>query len=253
VSRLRRTAAAALVAGLALAACSSGGGADAARREALGDDDAAVLSQVLSRNYDGKGATFAASLLVRPGTTLTLQGEVDWVGHRGRADVRWDGNDAPGRPLEVAWANDAVVERLAGLPAALAQAGRPAAVWVGRPADTANGILDRAVQFVAKLSATQRDNPVLLQQDGKGAWLRAEKLDGATVDVYRYGDGTTFWVRADDRALVRVEGALAGFAGPLVVRLLAAGEQRVLGPKAADVAVVDDVQDLYDRLNPPPR
>lgn len=238
---------------LALAACSSGGGADAARAKALGDDDAAVLSQVLSRNYDAKGATFAASLLVRDGMTLTLQGEVDWVGHRGRADVRWEGNDAPGRPVEVAWAGDTVVERLAGLGPALAAEGAPAAVWVGRPADTANGILDRAVQFVAKLSATQRDNPVLLQQGGKGAWVRTEKLDGAPVDVYRYGDATLFWVRVDDRRLVRVEGTLAGFAGPLVVRVLTTGEQAVLGPKTADVALVDDVRAVYDRLNPPPR
>lgn len=250
--RLRR-AAAVLATALTAAACASGGGADDARAQALGDDDAAVLSQVLSRNYEGKGATFAASLLVRPGTTLTLQGEVDWVGHRGRADVRWDGNDAPGRPVEVAWANDTVVERLAGLAPALTQAGRPAAAWVGRQADTTNVVLDRSVQFVAKLSATQRDNPVLLQQDGKGGWLRTEKLDGAAVDVYRYGDATTFWVRADDHALVRVEGALAGFAGPLVVRVLTTGEQQVLGPKAADVALVDDVRDVYDRLNPPPR
>lgn len=249
--RLRLAAVAAVA--LVLAACSSGGGADAARAEALTDDDASVLSQVLSRNYDGKGATFAASLLVRPGTTLTLQGEVDWVGHRGRADVRWDGNDAPGRPVEVAWADDTIVERLDGLVPALAAAGLPAATWVGRPADTTNGILDRAVQFVAKLSATQRDNPVLLQQDGRGAWVRTEALDGAPVDVYRYGDATRFWVRADDRRLVRVEGTLAGFAGPLVVKVLTTGEQTVLGPKAADVALVDDVRAVYDRLNPAPR
>ncbi len=236
-----------------LVGCSSGGGADEARAASLSDDDAAVLSQVLSRNYEGKGATFAASLLVRAGTTLTLQGEVDWAGHRGRADVQWAGNDAPGRPVEVAWADSTVAERLTGLAAALTQAGRPAATWVARPADTTNGILDRAVQFVAKLSSTQRDNPVLLQQDAKAAWVRTEKLDGAAVDVYRYGDATTFWVRADDHRLVRVEGTLTGFAGPLVVRVLTAGEQQVLGPKSADVALIDDARAVYDRLNPAPR
>lgn len=249
--RAGAVAAALLVAGLA--ACGGGDSGDAERAGSLGDDDAAVLSQVLSRNYEGKGASFAATLLVRPGTTLTLQGEVDWVGHRGRADVRWDGNDAPGRPVEVAWAGSTVVERLEGLPAALAAAGLPAATWVGRPADTETVILDRVVQFVAKLSATQRDNPVLLQQDGRGAWVAAEKLDGAVVDVYRYGDGTRFWVRADDARLVRVEGDLAGFAGPLVVRVLAAGAQEVRGPRSADVAIIDDVRAVYDRLNPAPR
>lgn len=246
---MRRSLAAASLVVIVSAACSSSANPRAAR---LSDDDAARLSQVLARNYDGKGATFTATLTVRAGTTLGLQGEVDWDGHRGRADVTWIGNPAPGRVVETAWSGDTIAERLPTLAQALTDAGRPAANWVGRPADPQNDILDRVVQFVAKLSATQRDNPVLVQQDPRAAWLRAEKLDGAVVDVYRYGDGLTLWVGADGR-LRRVEGGLAGFAGPLVVRFLAAGEQQVLGPKSIDLVLIDDVRAVYDRLNPAPR
>ena len=245
----RRVCALALALAL-VAACSSGA---SERTKALGDDDAARLSQVLSRNYDGKGATFVATLPVRAGTTLSLRGEVDWEHHRGRADVTWSGNAAPGRVVEVAWANDTIVERLPGLADALAAAGRPAATWAARPADAPNGILDRAVQVVAKLSAQQRDNPVLLQQDERAGWLRTVTIEGTKLDVYRYGDGLTFWVGVDDGRLHQVEGGLAGFAGPLAVAFPTGGPQDVLGPKSADVVLVDDVRALYDRLNPAPR
>ena len=247
---MRRLGALAVPLVLAVAACSSG---TSARAKALGDDDAARLSQVLSRNYDGKGATFVATLPVRAGTTLSLRGEVDWEHHRGRADVTWEGNPAPGRVVEVAWANDTIVERLPGLADALTAAGRPAATWVARPADAPNGILDRSVQFVAKLSSQQRDNPVLLQQDERAGWLRTVTIEGTKLDVYRYGDGLTFWVGVDDGRLRQVEGGLAGFAGPLAVAFPTASAQDVLGPKSADVALVDDVRALYDRLNPAPR
>ena len=123
---------------------------------------------------------------------------------------------------------------------------------MGRPADPQNGILDRVVQFVAKLSAAQRDNPVLVQQDPRAGWVRAEELEGTAVDVYRYGDGLTLWVGTDGR-LRRVEGGLAGFAEPLVVRFLTAGEQPVLGPRSVDVVLIDDVRAVYERLNPAPR
>jgi hypothetical protein len=233
-----------------VAACSSGTPARAAR---LSDEDASRLSQVLAKNYDAGGATFVASLPVEPGVTLSLAGEVDFAGHRGRADVTWSGNPAPGRVVEVAWSEDALAERLPGLADALTGAGKPPAAWVGRTADPAAGVLDRVVQFVARLSSTQRDNPVLVQQDERAGWLRSVTIEGTAMDVYRYGDGLTFWVGVDDGRLHQVQGGLAGFAGPLAVAFPTVGPQAIPGPRRAEVVAVDDVRALYDRLNPAPR
>ena len=219
----------------------------------LTDEQAGRLSQVLSKNYELQGATFTAAAPVQAGMTLQLAGEVDWVKHRGHAAVTWVGNPSPGRVVEVFWSESQVLERLPGLAPALTAAGKPAAGWTVRAADTGTYAIDRVLELVTKLASQQRDNPVLLQQHVGTGWLRADTLRGAKVDVFAYSEQVRHWVGVDDGRLLRVEANIGGFPQATVVDLLVTGPQTVLGPKTVDVVPIADVQDVYERLNPPPR
>ena len=219
----------------------------------LTDEQAGRLSQVLSKNYEGKGATFTVAAPVSAGMTLRLAGEVDWVRHLGHAAVTWEGNPALGRVVEVYWSQSEVLEHLPGLDTALTAAGKRAATWTSRPVDTKTYALDRVIELVTKLASQQRDNPTLLQQHVGTGWLRADTLRDAKVDVFAYSAQVRHWVGVDDGRLLRVEADIGGFPQSTVVDLLAAGAQTVRGPRTSDVVAIDQVKDVYERLNPPPR
>jgi len=240
------------VALVALVACSSSSNTSATPKP-LTEDQASVLSQVLFKNYDSKGSTFTLAAPVRPGLTLRLAGEVDWVAHVGHAQVTWEGNPAPGRVEEVFWRDTDVVERLPGLADELTKAGKPAGTWMARPPDTKNNGLDRALELVVKLASQQRDNPVLLRQQAGTGWLRKDRTQGRAVDVYAYTDKIRHWVATDDGRLLRLEAEIGGFTQATIVDITSVGEQKILGPKRVDVVPIASANDIYERLNPPPR
>ena len=219
----------------------------------LTDEQTGRLSQVLSKNYEGKGATFTVVAPVSAGMTLRLAGEVDWVRHLGHAAVTWEGNPAPGRVVEVYWSEREVLEHLPGLDTALTAAGKRSATWASRAVDTKTYALDRVIELVTKLASQQRDNPTLLQQHAGTGWLCADTLRDTKVDVFAYSAQVRHWVGVDDGRLLRVEADIGGFPQATVVDLLAAGAQTVRGPRTADVVAIDQIKDVYERLNPPPR
>ena len=250
-----------LVAVLLLVFVATRGGSEGAsdRKPAAGtvtpltDEQAGRLSQVLSKNYEGKGARFTVAAPVSAGMTLRLAGEVDWVRHLGHAAVTWEGNPAPGRVVEVYWSESEVLEHLPGLDTALTAAGKRPATWTSRPVDTKANALDRVIELVTKLASQQRDNPTLLQQHAGTGWLRTDTLRATAVDVFAYSAQVRHWVGVDDGRLLRVEADIGGFPQATVVDLLAVGAQTVRGPRTSDVVAIDQVKEVYERLNPAPR
>jgi hypothetical protein len=94
---------------------------------------------------------------------------------------------------------------------------------------------------------------VLLQPHAGTGWLRSDTLRDTAVDVFAYSTQVRHWVSVDGGRLLRVEADIGGFSQATVVDLLSPGKQTVRGPKKIDVVPIDQVTDVYERLNPPPR
>lgn len=240
----------AIVVGMVLAAASCGGSDDPAAPvtsttvrstgSALTDDDTARLAQMLFRNYRDGGATVAASFDYAPSLSVRMAGDVDWVDHTGRLTVT--STFADGRPQdtqEVVFAEDAVYEAPDEATAdRLAAEGRTDVRWIRRPPALDGRPLDQVINLIISLAATRPDNPQLLAQSGT-TYDRQEEVEGRAADVFTSEQGTSYWLRVADDRLVRLQGTVDGFAGPVVIDVIDPGPRPIevpTGPGVVDAA-----------------
>jgi hypothetical protein len=227
-----------------LAAC--GGSSEPAGDRPVTDAEAARMADTLFENHDVGGAEFELRARLPDGTRLDLSGEVDWRGHRGRAAV--DASGGPDAAIdEVAWTATSVLERIPALDALAEQVGRPAGrMWERSPAPGRRD-LDAMIQLITSLAATRPDNAGLIAQEPGTAFLRHDTVPGTevSVDVFRYGERTVYWLAADEVTMWRFEGNDAAASRPVVVDLREHGTREITLPSADEVVAASGVAELY--------
>lgn len=198
--------------------------------------DAERLAQMLYENHRSGGASFTASADYSPEVSVVLDGEVDWTNGRGAFTAT--STFADGRAQEaqdVIYTDDAVyTEATAQQANLLAQQGHPGIGWIRRTPDVGQRPLDQVIDLVASLASARPDNPRLVVQ-GDLTFDRQEQVEGATADVFTSPKGS-YWLSSDTGRLIRFQGTLPGFAGPVVVDLARPGAVTVAPPDEATVA-----------------
>ncbi|MCB0966763.1 MAG: hypothetical protein KDB37_08000 [Ilumatobacter sp.] len=232
-----------LLAALVLVAAACGGGQPEVELDpderAVTDDEAARLAETLVTNRELGGADFSITARLPNGATATLDGEVDWADHAGRATVTT--SEGPAAVSEVVWTETDVYERIPDLTDLAAQIGQDVD-WVSRAPDPDGRDIDAMIEVVLGLSAEEVDNAVLIQQEPGTAFLRDDTVDteGVDVEVFRYGTGTILWLEAGGTTMWRFE-SLSN-ERPLVADLADHGPRTIEIPDAVPAL---DVAELY--------
>jgi hypothetical protein len=218
----------------------------------LSPDEAALAAGALANDLDRGNARFRATVPYGRDVTVRYDGAVDWRALAGRATVTSSAADGtPGRAAEVAWTATEVDEALPGLHEAMAQLGQPAVRFASRAPQPATVPGDRVLAALSGLAAARRDDPALLQQRADARFLRHDAVDGTAVDVVALGARLRLWIATGDGLLRRVEIALDGASGPMVVDLSAHGEAVVARPARAEVVAASAIPQLYASLTRP--
>lgn len=245
--RRLRILASALVATVIVAAC---GGESTPKERPLTGDEAASMAAVQYDNMQAGGAVFeVAAAVTSTGESVSMSGVVDWARHTGRATVSAKGQESP--VTEVAWAGSDILERRADLIASLPNLGHKPDSWILRPLDPTRRTLDRIVAILLRLSSTEPDNAILIQQTEGSAWMRTDTLRGRDVDVMRYGKQTIYWLDSGTGEMLRFEGNAASLNAPVVIDFVDRGRQTIDLPPASGVVPVSEIKDLYDAVTTP--
>ena len=189
----------------------------AVRAGRLTPDQAGRASRMLYENHLAGGASVEIAVTYSSQLTVAMSGAVDWSDHRGRFTVTTvDTRDGRAVRQQVVFTSDDVYARpLADSSAPPEAQGR----WTRRPPDRIGHPIDRVIALVAGLAAVRPDNPLLVRQGPLRAGHPA-LVAGARADVFTDRvKGVRYWVDRHTGELLRVRGALPGFAGPCVIDL----------------------------------
>jgi hypothetical protein len=216
----------------------------------LTPDQAAVLSNVLKKNYDAVGSKFIARVPYGPAATFTLAGEVDFAKGFGGATLHSEVVGQPPVDSKVFWQPQEIAEELEGLTDGMAANGRPGVKYLVRQL-TKNSAQDIVLQFISGLGVAQAENPQLIQQ-GDAAYLGRDTVNGVEVDTFRFGK-TIYFVRMSDGMLARVEANLAVSQGIVTIDFLSHEAVKIVSPPLSEVVDVSQVPaDLLTRLTSRP-
>ncbi len=248
---LRRRRLPALVVAVACAVTACGGGDDSASdgERPVDDGEAARLAETLFANLESGSADFELNARLPDGSTIAIDGTVDWAAHEGRGTVTATG--LPEAPIvEVAWTQSVVLERIPELTDLAGELGRLSGEWYARGPDLQGRQLDSLIQLVMGLATEQRDNAVLVGQREGTAWLRADRVPDTEidVDVMRFGPRTVFWVERDGFRLHRFEGNNSEGSRPVVIDLADHGATTVSMPPGDAVIDAAPLADLYEAV-----
>jgi hypothetical protein len=218
---------------------------------------AEVLAGVLTKNYDASGAVFSVTVPASPQTTYSLNGSIDYTtGSKSpkgvaQATLRITSNGGKdSADSGLLWTKDEVIEELAGLTEAVAAKGRPGVKFVSRPLTTSSP-QDVVLNLLLGTASEQRENPALIQQgtaQGDAAFLRTDTLRNTSVDVYRFGKKTIYWVGHEDGVLMRFEANLAIACGATVIDFLEHKPISIPGPKVSEVVLASEIPDVMKSL-----
>ncbi len=266
----RRTAvvAAAVLAFAVLGGCQGGGSparaggsssttAAVAAGAPLSPDQANRLAGALFNDFDLGGADLLVTAPIAPTITATMRGAIDWKNIVGHVSLQLAGTGAgvtrgapptTGSTLDLWWTSAAVIEQRPGLPEAMVANGLPALHHVRRPPRPTTSPADRLLGIITGLAAPQRDNPLLLIQERKGAFLRTDHAAGVAVEVFSYGATKRLWVGVDDGLLYRFELDVKDYAGPVVIDVRAHGPHDIPLPPSNDIVDVREIPEIYAAL-----
>ena len=213
----------------------------------LTSEQAATLADSLYRNWQDQGATFVANAAwTNLGRSITMRGEVDWVGGTGHAVVQSTGSEMG--LTEVWWSATGVVEWWPSISGLLTNLGHPGNSVVSRSLDPERRLVDRVIAVVRSLAADQRENPLLIQQKPGSAFIREDDLQGRAVQVLRYGERNLYWLATDGGNMVRFDGNTATGVAPVVVDLVSKGPQTIVLPPAELTIPSQSIGALYQSL-----
>lgn len=207
-------------------------------------DEANRLADALFSNFEQQGASFTYSGQVGNGTLL-LDGEVDFVRHRGHATVSGTGVEAA--VVEVVWSDTQVIERVPTLAAELVATGAEPAMWVVREPRIGQRELDDAIAVITGLASERRDNPQLILQEPGSAFLRVQELRGVDVEVLRFGQRTSYWLAVGSGEMLRFEGNNSSGTRRRIIDLSAPGQRSIDAPPGELIVDVTVAGGAYDR------
>lgn len=226
-----------------LAAGCGGGAGDDAGPVPLSNEQQNRLAGVLVDNLESGGAAFVASLRTPAGDTVTITGEVDWVGHAGRADVVATG---PERDLvEVVWTIDTILERRPTLSAALLATDGIDVDHIARAPAPATRSVDRVVALIAALAGERRDNPLLIGAAEGSAYLGAAVVGGRDVEILRYGQENRYSFDVETGALLRFEQPPTADRDAIVIDFTDRGERSIALPPPDRMVAAAALGDRY--------
>lgn len=200
-------------------------------------EQASALADVLTRNHDLGGADFEVTIEYGV-AIIKVVGQVDFAGHVGSATVSAS-TEAP--PVQIVFGQNIVVEKIDSLASTLEAANLPPANWMRRPLRTSTSPLDIVLAIVLSASATQRDNPVLLLQDGL-RFVGTKNIDGVTCQGLTRGSAT-YWV-GDDGLLHRLEARLVSTKSIADISFTNHGPRKIDEPSQTDVVDRSEVEGL---------
>jgi hypothetical protein len=228
-----------------LAAC---GGEEKIAERPLTSDEASVLAEVLSRNYEAQGASFSlAAQATSAGGTVTLEGDVDWINHQGGARVT--GGTPPHPVTEVWWSKNVVAERRPSLDSevfrVLPDAGSP---LLARSPDIPRRRLDQLIAIVTGLASQTPENAQLILQTEGSAFIRTDELRGKQVLIFRYGQRTLYWLDEETKGLMRFEGTDSTSRFPVIVDFFDLGPKVLRVPQGVEMVDVAKYEELLARI-----
>jgi hypothetical protein len=227
-----------LVAVIVLVASASCGGASSTDLVPVSREQATIMADLLHRNLESGGAEFVLTTVAGPnGGTISISGQVDWVDHKGRAEIT--SSDLGSTPVtEVWWTKDAVFERRPKVDGLLSNAGLASGpAVIVRPVDLAQRRLDQLIAVLIGLASTQPENAELILQTEGTAFVRSETLRGSQVEILRYGQRTLYWVDVASGKMLRFEGVDESGRYPVVIDIMSVGKQSIAD--LGDLDVVD--------------
>ena len=211
---------------------------------------ALVLSRMLLKNEQAKGALAEMFVPFGSAATFTLRGPVDWAGDQGSfvlSTARADGVRVA--DSRVIWDRGAVLTEVVGLEKAMEAKGRAGVTFVQRALNPQAVSLDQLVAFVGSLAVDRAENPILLRQ-GDTAFLGSRTFAGVMLDGYRFGK-TRYWIDPSSGLLRRVEARFARYDEPVVITLTGHGPQTVSVPPPSAVVDGSSIPDVLATLNSP--
>ena len=211
---------------------------------------ALVLSRMLLKNEQAKGAIAEMFVPFGSAATFTLRGPVDWAGDHGSfvlSTARSDGVRVA--DSRVIWDRGAVLTEVVGLEKAMEAKGRAGVTFVQRALNPQGVSLDQLVAFVGSLAVDRAENPILLRQ-GDTAFLGSRTFDGVILDGYRFGK-TRYWIDPSSGLLRRVEARFARYDEPVVVTLTGHGPQTISVPPPSAVVDGSSIPDVLATLHSP--
>jgi hypothetical protein len=239
--------------GCTTSAKSTSSAAGAAVGKPITAAQAEVLASILTKNYDAGGVQFSAAMPGAKQATITYQGSIDYSKAVGQATITISGPSAAVGVSQVSgvlWTPYEVLEQFPSLPSLMAAKGRAKVAYLSR-AITTTSAQDILLALLLKTASTQRENPGLIQQgsaSGDTTFLRTDTLRSAPVDVFHFGQKTTYWVGQTDGVLQRLEANLAIAPGTTVIDFLEHRAVTVEGPKVDEVALAAEVPDVSKAL-----
>lgn len=240
--RMLSLAAAVLVGGC------GGRGSDRTERPLTGDE-AGLMAMVQYSNLQSGGATVeVASTSTVTNESVSLRGEVDWADHSGRVLVSANGKEAG--VSEIAWVNEQVFERRRDVAEILPSLGIDPDTWITRQIDPVNRPVDRVIAILMRLSSTEPDNAVLIQQQEGSAFMRTDTWRNSPVNVYRYGKQTLYWLDADTGDLRRFEGNNSSFTAPVIIDVIERSAKTIPLPAEKEVVPISRIRELYESTSP---
>jgi hypothetical protein len=228
-----------------LTAC---GGEEKVTERPLTSDEASVLAEVLSRNYEAQGASFSlAAQANSAGGTITLEGDVDWRNHQGGARV--SGGTSPHPVTEVWWSKNVVAERRPSLDSEVArllpEAGSP---LLARSPDIPRRRLDQLIAIVTGLASQTPENSQLILQTEGSAFIRSDELRGKQVLIFRYGQRTLYWLDEETKSLMRFEGTDSTSRFPVIIDFFDLGPKVLRVPQGVEMVDVAKYEELLARI-----
>lgn len=240
---LLRAALGAAGAGTLIAGC-RGDGATKSTERPLTNQEAGWLAGILLDNLDRGGARFSLSVGA-PGSTdsLRLDGEVDWIGHAGRATC--DGRGSEAHITEVIWGETIVIERRPRLAGTVVN-GVTLPAYYTRPPDIPGRLLDQMLALLIALAGQRSDNPVLVSQEDGSAYLGRTDVGGVAADRLRFGQSSVYLLAVDDQRLLRAELQESPGAPPIAIDLSDLRPRTIQAPSIGEAIAVEQVQAAYD-------
>ena len=200
-------------------------------------DDAGLVADAVVANRDHKNAAFVATLPYGV-ASFTLRGTVDWE-HQGlSASVEPVVNGVAQQSFKI-WVNStSLLAERPGLAEAMVKLNQPAACCSIATLNPEKVPLHQLVSLIGIFATSERENPVLLKQDGLMR-LPDTEMNGATLQVFRL-KRITYAIDPTTRLLYRATTDLVNTGTTATIEFSQHGAAPPLAEAPPDEQIVDE-------------